>query len=275
MYFSPTGSTRQMTTTIAAEIASEVQIPVETLDYTLPGNRETQPVFSDTDFVVLGSPVYAGKTPNLMLPWLESFLGNNTPVVLLACYGNRSYQDALSELRYISEQRGFIPIAAAAIVSRHPMSAALGEGRLAKGHPDRDDESAAVRFAHRIWHFFKMYGLPDARLDVPGNDPPGPYYRPKGQTGEPVNFLKAKPLTSDACDQCGICAKLCPTGAVSKDDAAVVNGICMKCMACVLQCPKHAKTFADENLLSHVQHLEETYVEPQKKPEWFYGWKKG
>jgi MinD superfamily P-loop ATPase len=75
-----------------------------------------------------------------------------------------------------------------------------------------------------------------------------------------VNFLKAKPVTTDACIDCRRCAKVCPMGAIRQDHPSEVSGICIKCNACVKQCPVHAKQLTDEAYLSHVGFLENRYT---------------
>lgn len=49
-----------------------------------------------------------------------------------------------------------------------------------------------------------------------GCDPIRPYYTPRDRNGEPIkDFLKAKPVTDlDKCVRCGLCARLCPHGAI-------------------------------------------------------------
>ncbi len=40
--------------------------------------------------------------------------------------------------------------------------------------------------------------------------------------------------------------KVCPMGAIRQDHPSEVSGICIKCNACVKQCPVHAKQLTDE-----------------------------
>lgn len=54
--------------------------------------------------------------------------------------------------------------------------------------------------------------------------------------------------------------KVCPMGAIRQDHPSEVSGICIKCNACVKQCPVHAKQLTDEAYLSHVGFLENRYT---------------
>ena len=101
--------------------------------------------------------------------------------------------------------------------------------------------------------------------NIKDGEPIQSYYIPLGIDGTPQKFLKAKPKTpADLCDQCGICAKLCPMEAIDSTDATLVPGTCIKCQACVRKCPKHAKHFDDAAFLSHVAMLEQTYSSPKE-----------
>ena len=57
-----------------------------------------------------------------------------------------------------------------------------------------------------------------------------------------------------------MCAALCPMGSISRDDPAEVTGVCIKCHACVRNCPTGAKYFDDEAFLSHKAMLERDYT---------------
>ena len=97
----------------------------------------------------------------------------------------------------------------------------------------------------------------------------GGYYKPKGIGGEMVNFLKVKPVTSDCCIHCRRCAKVCPMGAIDPENPFNIPGICIKCNACLKICPTGSKQLLDEAYLSHVRHLETTFIR-RSKVELFY-----
>ena len=142
--------------------------------------------------------------------------------------------------------------------------------KLAAGRPDEKDLELIRRFAGDVAE--KIKGLEEGPLDgmaeipapaaVKGIEPVPAYYRPLQEDGSPANFLKAKPKTSDSCNDCGICARVCPMGSISPEDYRTVTGICIKCQACVKSCPVHAKFFDDPVMLSHTRMLEQHYERP-------------
>lgn len=91
-FFSPTGNTRKY----LKEMTSESGIPVKVLDMTLPKLDNPQP-FSFDDLVVVGAPVYGGRIPTVAMERFTKLEGNNTPCIILACFGNRAFDDALLE----------------------------------------------------------------------------------------------------------------------------------------------------------------------------------
>lgn len=58
---------------------------------------------------------------------------------------------------------------------------------------------------------------------------------------------------------CGICAAVCPMGAIDAGDVTQVTGICIKCGACIKKCPERAKYYDDPGYLYHKTELEEMY----------------
>ena len=72
VYFSATGRTRKVVTTLANAIAQTLELPLETVDFTLPAAREETYAFTDKDLVIFGPPSYAGKVPNKLLPFVQT-----------------------------------------------------------------------------------------------------------------------------------------------------------------------------------------------------------
>ena len=120
LYFSATGNTEKTVAAFAETLAEQLGVPWERLPFTKPAEREQDYVFADTDLVVVGTPTYAGKLPNKILPDLKARLhGNGALAAAIVTFGNRSYDNALAELCAVLEADGFHTLAGGAFVGRH------------------------------------------------------------------------------------------------------------------------------------------------------------
>ena len=267
VYFSGTGTTRRTAERIAGGIASRLNLPVESVDFSRPAVRQETLGFGEKDLVVFGTPVYAGRVPNVLLPFLrERIVGGGALAVPVVLFGNRNYDDALIELRNILAADGMHPIAAGAFVGEHSFSRVLGADR-----PNAEDEALMDEFAARVAELAAgLDAAPVKSAAVRGQEPLRPYYTPRDRAGNPINILKVKPKTDlSRCGGCGLCADLCPMGSIDPADVSAVRGICIKCCACVKGCPTGAKFFDDAGYLYHQHELEAQYARPAEN-EVFY-----
>jgi len=87
VYFSGTGTTERTVRSVAGELARMLSVPCRSFDFTRPQARQKELSFCERDLVVFGTPVYAGRVPNVLLPYLrEKVRGGGAlavPVVLL------------------------------------------------------------------------------------------------------------------------------------------------------------------------------------------------
>lgn len=267
VYFSGTGTTRRTVERIAGGIASRLNLPAESVDFSRPAVRQETLGFGEKDLVVFGTPVYAGRVPNVLLPFLrERVVGGGALAVPVVLFGNRNYDDALIELRNILAADGMHPIAAGAFVGEHSFSRVLGADR-----PNAEDEALMDEFAARVAELAAgLDAAPVKSAAVRGQEPLRPYYTPRDRAGNPINILKVKPKTDlSRCGGCGLCADLCPMGSIDPADVSAVRGICIKCCACVKGCPTGAKFFDDAGYLYHQHELEAQYARPAEN-EVFY-----
>ena len=251
--FSATGNTDRVVTLLGKELAAALGVPLEQIAFTRPVEREQVYTFTETDLVVVGSPTYAGKLPNKILPdFREKLRGNGALAVAAVTFGNRAYDNSLAELCAVLEGDGFHTVAAGAFVGRHAFT-----DELAYGRPGWSDEFEMKNFAKQVADKVKTLTRFPASLRVPGD--------PEGTDGQPAKFLKAKPKTDlRKCTNCGACARLCPMGAIDPADVSNVPGTCIKCQRCVRKCTKGAKYFDDEAFLSHVKMLEMSFMDPKE-----------
>ena len=266
VYFSATDTTKKTVCRIADRVAGITGMERKEFDFTLPEARKEAVVFGEEDLLIFGTPVIAGRVPNVLLKYLATIQGNGALAVPVVSYGNRNYDDALIELRDILEKAGCHTIAGAAFVGEHSFSRTLAAGR-----PDEADFAVADAFAEKIADKLSAIGSADTLTPIEVKGIPYPYrgyYQPRDRKGNPVDIRKVKPKTNDNCDDCKLCARICPLGSISFDNVREFTGICMKCCACIKKCPKQAKYYDDERYLYHQHELEEGYTR-RAEPELF------
>lgn len=258
VYFSATDTTKKVVTAIADETAARLGAERMEYDFTLPAMRQEGFQAQKEDLVIFGTPVYAGRVPNVLLKYLATIQGNGALVVPVVLFGNRNFDDGLIELRDILENTGFHTVAAAAFVGEHSFSYTLAAGR-----PDAEDMEKAGMFAVQVSE--KVKGISEnaipEKIEVEGVlQPYRGYYQPRDRKGVSIDIRKVKPLTSDVCTDCKLCADVCPMGSISRENVREFTGICIKCGACIKKCPEHAKYYEDEGYLYHKTELEEGYA---------------
>lgn len=259
LYFSPTGNTMAVARAIAKGVAKVVSgNDYFGIDITSVDSRRSVYDFGPDDIVILAMPTYAGRIPNKIAPYIEaSIYGDNAIAIPVVTYGNRSFDDSLKELATIMSENGMSLCGAAAVPSQHAFSE-----KIATQRPNEEDLKALEAYGESLGHEIIKGNFDRVKLsEVPGRDmDDSAYYVPLKEDGTAASFLKAYPVTDDTkCEQCGECRYACPMDCF-KDSITEPEGVCIKCMACVEVCPNKAKTFVDEEYLSHVKMLEANYA---------------
>lgn len=237
VYFSPYGGTQKNAELIINSICEnagfspEIKAVTETLDLLRAPLSETKTVENDCLLIVC-VPVYAGRVPAPAKEMLTRLKGQNTPAMAVVVYGNRDYDDALTELTDLLNENGFQVIGAAALLAEHSIFP-----EVAKGRPDDADgayiDSFVKRFAKKLQDMQSEKLSDGARIEVKGQRP----YKEPGA-------VPIKPQVSKKCNNCGICAGLCPVSAIDKADCRKFDKErCISCAACIRNCPRQAREF--------------------------------
>ena len=172
----------------------------------------------------------------MILPFLDGLRGHGQPATVITVFGNVHRGRALSQLKDIAVRGGLNVIAAASFSAEHSFSTdtyAVGEGR-----PDADDMSAAVRFGADVREKINSgrltpIDLPTGRLSLMSR---------LLLFGGAKLFTKPPTVDLTRCTHCGICAKVCPSGAIDPDMLTIDKKKCVRCFACVKRCAFSARS---------------------------------
>lgn len=241
IYFSPTGGTLKCANILCKAMALNTRhINLGQQDFL------TEP--PEADLVVIAAPVFGGRLPRLVADRLRAYKGDEARVVTMVVYGTRAYEDALIELNDIAKSCGFDVVASAAVVAEHSIVREVGAGR-----PDADDKREITDFAKQVINKIEMLDKGEfcevAAVEVPGNFP----YKDGMK-------VAATPICMPGCVNCGQCAIVCPTGAISISEGKIYTRLdrCMMCMACIAKCPNNARmlpTPVQAGTEEHLKHL--------------------
>lgn len=254
IYFSPTGGTKKVADVLAINIFAEtVEAPAESsyedfdICHELP---QTELNLKDHDVCIISVPSFGGRVPTVAVERLKKIHGNGAVAILNCVYGNRDWDDTLTELQDLLDAQGFRCVAAVAAVAEHSLFR-----QFAAGRPDADDMNDLVRFSHKIRAAMVQFTAKDyGKLRLSGS-----HISYKPYSGGPF-----KPVGNENCTECGFCAEECPAGAIGKASPKEVNSDkCISCMRCVKVCPKHARG-CDEALLKNVSEKMTPALSPRK-----------
>ncbi len=266
IYFSPTGTTRAVVDGICRGLCFD---QIQIIDITGRESRVKIADFFEKQLVVIAVPVYYGRVPEVIVPYLSKLAANHTPVVSVVVYGNRDFEDALLELHRISLGCGFVPVAGAAFVGEHSYSSR--QLPIAQDRPDDDDIEKARQFGSAVRNKLNNTDTQDllSELSIPGNTP---YKEPENlrmiQNARAYVALTPE-IDESKCNLCGQCAKACPTDAIPLEDPGQTDKrSCIICFACIKCCPEAARQMNEPLFQAAIENTHKT-CQRRKKPEFF------
>ncbi|MBE6570377.1 MAG: 4Fe-4S ferredoxin [Ruminococcaceae bacterium] len=219
--FSPTGGTRKVADILAARLGGA--------DRNIDLCRDPEGITLHTDDICLVSvPSYSGRVPAIAIRRIRKIQANGAKAILNCVYGNRAWEDTLTELQDTLEACGFVCAAAVAAVAEHSIFR-----QFAAGRPDDADTRQLTEFADRILEKLQAGVFGDLHL--------------AGSHGTYKEISRGGALLPEAnglCTACGLCADSCPVGAIDRHNSNKTDKeICIGCMRCVRLCPQHARDF--------------------------------
>ena len=246
--FSPTGGTRRVAEILIKEFGTK---PID-IELCVPENELIIPEFSSEDICLISVPSFGGRVPQIAINRIELFNANGAKAVLVCVYGNRAYEDTLTELKDTAERVGFQCFAAISALSEHSIVR-----EIAKGRPDSNDETVLKDFSKQI--IGKINNC-DFKLNssIPGN-----------HTYKEHSKSKSVPETYENCIGCKKCASACPVSAIDFDNPQNTNAEkCVSCMKCVSVCPANARGLNKDVIMAISEKLGKICIE-RKQNELF------
>ena len=90
MYFSPCGHVEKIVRAMAGAAAARLGTEAAWVDVTRPAARRQTYTYGPEDLVFVGVPVYAGRVPNKLAPFIRENVRGSGPAVPVVSFGNRS-----------------------------------------------------------------------------------------------------------------------------------------------------------------------------------------
>lgn len=237
LYFSPTGGTRRV-----AELLAVGFERTRLVDMTVA----LEPLYLQAeDFCLVAVPSFGGRVPKAALEHLHALHGNGARAAAVAVYGNRHYDDTLLELQYALQERGCAVSAGVAAIAEHSVVR-----RFAENRPDEQDAVQLAEFSVAIRQKLEQGGS----VQLPGNVP----FKEFG--GAPF-----RPVVTEACVRCGLCAKECPVGAIPLDAPNTTDhDRCFACLRCISLCPAKARNLPESVVQTMTEKLRSACELPKK-----------
>ncbi len=244
-YFSPTGGTKKVGDYLVNAMAEQVTV------HDLM-NKEDFTATPENDVVVMAVPVMGGRVAAYAVENLKKLNGAGKKAVTVVVYGVRAYEDALVELNDIATGCGFEVVASGAFVARHSAVVEVGAGR-----PDAKDAEELKVFGQKIVE--KLESGSNAEVSVPGNRPYKPDYA-----------AVMTPISTEICNLCQSCVRVCPTGAITVEDGKIVTDLakCDLCLACVYACPAGGRILP-EALMNKMHTVLDPLVDVRRENEMY------
>lgn len=244
IYFSPTGTSAKVAGGIIRGLDG---MEIEVVDVTKAPAGELK--VGRDGFLLVVSPVYGGHVPAIVRERLDSISGDSAPAAIVAVYGNRAFEKAVTDMSAFLSERGFIPMAGAAFVGEHSYSSASNP--IAVGRPDDRDLADAAEFGRELSRRLSSTDAVEADLSSLTDEASSPeslanfisFVRgyQKRQSEHPTVYLPVP--DADVCTECGSCVDVCPTAAIDAESFLTDPKRCIKCCACVKSCPAGARRF--------------------------------
>ncbi|HAL61192.1 MAG TPA: hypothetical protein DCP08_02135 [Chloroflexi bacterium] len=228
IYFSQTGNTERIAEAICLGLNSQ-HLPADLI----PLSKAKPTDLARYDFLGLGHPVFFWKPPLNVRRFINSLPSLEGQRGFVFCTWGSHKSSALLVTAKMLSQRGLQILGTfdARGFDSYPIYNKMG---LGFGHPDEKELEAARGFGADLAR--KVHDDETMRVALPRFIfHLLPILSPDWLTSSRL-FPKAR-LTQDACDRCGECAEVCPTGNIEMTPYPLLGEDCLGCYRCAEVCP--------------------------------------
>lgn len=231
--FSATNNTLKIGKIIRKRL-QKIGAEVKFVNITDRGTRSKPININQYGGLILGSPVYAWRSPKPVREWIPTLNGVNKICAMFFTYGGIHIGAAHHDTKLLLEKQGFEVIASAEFVAKHTYN--LGGWDLNVNRPNEDDFEVARQFAPIIYNRF-------AGEDNTTSIILNPHISENILNNVKLSVeLGVKPprFKKNECNSCKVCGNLCPTGAINGDKKKINRHQCIRCFKCIVNCPECA-----------------------------------
>lgn len=241
-YFSGTGNTKWIANKISDYFKeNDYNIDFFNIEYKEDFDLEN---INKYDFLIIGTPVYAGMEPRIVSNFLKKLpKGNNKKCIIYSTQGSNK-ASAAENISRIINKKGYDVFIQSSIKMTNNYYFAMGK-KPTNEYITSTLKEAEVKCKNIVDGFIKgdklIENTNSFKLGVSK-------VLSKG-------FIKILPklsknmISKNDCDKCGLCVRNCPRGNITMENGrAVFHSKCMLCLRCIYLCPKNAITYKNKKI---------------------------
>jgi len=244
-YFSPAGSTRHAAGVIEKQFqALGTDVWVLDLGQCSDGSAEISRQIEESKgniCLFIGSPVYVSHAVPRVMECIAGLTENTKAfAVPFVTWGGVCSGISLFEMGKELLNKGIRVLGAAKILAVHSLMWQL-ENPLGKGHPDSNDDQMVKELVNRIHdklhsHTPKGIKISDLAYQTKENH----LEMEKISLEAAKADMPIREIDTTLCNQCQICAEVCPMDAIALTPYPEFGHGCVFCFSCMKQCPEQA-----------------------------------
>jgi ferredoxin/flavodoxin len=262
VYFSPAGSTRHVARLMEKRFR---ELGTEPFLFDLAENSGLSQVISEQikedSCLIVGSPVYVSHAVPPIMQFLAELAPAQATAVPFVTWGGASSGIALFEMARELDKKGFTILGAAKVLAVHCLMWQL-EHPLGEGHPNSEDERMIQKLVDEINRKMQSHGLRGMDLSDLAYQKEEIHAEMEKMSLEVAkSHMPIREIDEQLCNQCEICAEVCPTASIGFAPYPVFGQNCIYCFSCMRSCPEGAIQANLSEVWQRIRERAEFFVE--------------